>query len=189
MESFHGLRKRRARRGLPQQVRVGTEGSIAPPPRRSHCTSSHISLIRVPTIQLFSSALHMTSYHSVSRHCDFVALSLFCFFLGAMQVEQSYQTLRRLAARLIELQEGNASTYIVSGVNHLPLSLSESLLPSDLSAESTAGGLLVDFYNRVTECDCRIRDCTAVLRGFKEIMVCSMQVFLHCQSYSIRTAF
>lgn len=88
---------------------------------------------------------------------------------------QTGEALRVLADILLGIRRGTADTFIVSHINHLPHTYEDALLPADISPASERALCLHRFFARQTECECRLRDCSVVLRGFRAIVVrCSI---------------
>lgn len=80
--------------------------------------------------------------------------------------------MRDLAEKLMEIATSSVQSFIVSGINHLPRNYDARIhSPQDLRGNEEFSGLLTEFFNRKIACECRIRDCTAILFGFKNIMV------------------
>lgn len=86
-------------------------------------------------------------------------------------IKTSTDALRSLAKCLSEIADGSANSFIVSGVNRLPRDLDDENLPHDVLPNARLRTLISRFYQRQTSCECRIRDCAAVLHGFSDIMV------------------
>lgn len=85
---------------------------------------------------------------------------------------QEEASIRALANKLDEISKCKAESYIVSGVNHLPRCFDPSRhLPDDIRRDPHLTELVTSFFLRETPCECRIRDCPLVLRGFSNIMV------------------
>lgn len=102
--------------------------------------------------------------------------------------DNSVRSIHRLLSTLSKMSDDSSilstSSYVVGGIEHLPLDLPscDDLLSSQWNiTDADDINRLRQFYNHQIPVQCRIRDCTAIPTGFRNVM---MHQHVHNRKYT-----